>query len=77
MAYSRWHNSDWYIWAEHAKETHGEALMIWHSIDANGQPQRFFPQQIRKMLKHGNFEEIRHFDRIIVPYLERWINECS
>lgn len=75
MAYSRWHNSDWFIWVTWDSTIMGGALLIRHILDEDCEPQKFYPQQVRKMLKHDQFSAIRHFEPSVVRHLERYLQE--
>jgi hypothetical protein len=75
MAFLRWSKDcDWYLWSEFAPEIKGSVLVIWNIYDNNDLPQKFHPQQIRKILKQETFNQIRHFDPTIIPHMERWLN---
>ncbi len=75
MALSRWHDSDWYIWSQHDKDTKKEVLMVWNIAEQTEKPQKFHRQEVRKMLNGHNYARIRHFDPSVVPHLQRWLQE--
>lgn len=75
MALSRWHSSRWYVWVSRDPAANADTLSLWHVADADaGLPaQRFYRQQVRKMLASGDCSAVRRCDDEALWLMRRWL----
>lgn len=83
MAYSRWHNSKFYIYwvAGFTKHRNQERLAIWANESDAEQNKTFDFLRVKNILTNGDFSCITEFEESdreqLVQILSKWIEEVE